>query len=133
MSMTTKVVRSIGTIETTLSYQIYRWFTTRWWFYPSWSMSINNSSSFYWWTQKYLKHCWKWLITMFITTVRRRVPLVYQELFMLPKYMSSTPVLLRLMLLDLKKIVNCFVDRCLSFCLSIYGFWLPFWYLLKYP
>ena len=74
------------------------------------------------------------LITGFVTRLTRRVPLVEQELLTLPEHLSSPPVFSGV------RVTRCFVDRCLSFCTcsfdhcvvcfsSIYGFWLPLWYL----
>jgi hypothetical protein len=68
-----------------------------------------------------------WLITGFVTRLTRRVSLVEQVF-------SGVHVTRSLVL------YVCFVDRCLSFCSfsfgrcvvcssSIYGFWLPLWYL----
>ena len=78
-----------------------------------------------------------WLITGFITRSTRRVPLVEQELLTLPVF-RGVRVTRSLVL------CVCFVDRCLSFCTfsfghcvvyssSIYGFWLPLWYLQTLP
>ena len=63
------------------------------------------------------------LITRFVTRLTRRVPLVEQELLPLTRSLCTY-----------------FVDSCLSICTfsfghcvfcssSIYGFWLPLWYL----
>ena len=57
-----------------------------------------------------------WLITGFIINVIRRVPDVDQELITLPEHLSSPQVLVRFVLLDHLFSVQCFVDRCLSFC-----------------
>jgi hypothetical protein len=68
------------------------------------------------------------------------VPLVKQELFTLPEHMSSTPVFSGVHITRSLVVCVCFVYRCLSFCTfsfghcvvcssSIYGFWLPLWYL----
>jgi hypothetical protein len=78
---------------------------------------------------------YSWLITVFVTRLTRRMSLVEQELFTIPE-LSGVRVTRSLAL------CVCFVDRCLSFCTfsfihcgfffcssSIYGFWLPFWYL----
>jgi len=70
------------------------------------------------------------------TGLTRRVPLVEQELLTLPEHMSSPPVFSGVCVT--RSLV--FVDRYLSFCTfsfgncvvcssSIYGFWLPLWYL----
>ena len=80
------------------------------------------------------------LNTGFMTRLTRRVPLVEQELPTLPGHLSSPPVFSRVCVTRSLVLYVCFVDRCLSFCTfsfghcvvcssSIYGFWLPFWYL----
>ena len=79
-----------------------------------------------------------WHITGFVTRLTRRVPLV--ELLTLSEHLSSPPVLSGVSVTRSSVLFVCFVDRCLSFCpfsfghcvisfSSIYGFWLPFWYL----
>jgi hypothetical protein len=66
--------------------------------------------------------------------------LVEQELPTLSEYLSSPPVFSGVHVTRFLVLCVCFVDRCLSFytfsigmCVgcssSIYGFWLPFWYL----
>jgi hypothetical protein len=80
------------------------------------------------------------LITGFVTRLTRRVPLVEQELLILPEHLSSPPVFSGVRVTRSLVLYVCFVDRCLSFCTfsfghcvvcssSIYGFWLPLWYL----
>jgi hypothetical protein len=80
------------------------------------------------------------LITGFVTRLTRRVPLVEQELLTLPEHLSSPPVFTRVRVTRSLVLYVCFVDRCLFFCTfsfghcvvyssSIYGFWLPIWYL----
>jgi hypothetical protein len=80
------------------------------------------------------------LITGFVTRLTRRVPLVEQELLTLPEHLSSPPVFSGVRVTRSSVLYACFVDRCLSFCTfsfghcvvcssSIYGFWLPLWYL----
>ena len=82
-----------------------------------------------------------WLITGFVTRLKRRVPLVEQEQLTLPEHMSSSLVYSGVRVT--RSLVLCvyFVDRCLSCCpfsfghcvvcpSLIYGFWLPLWYLL---
>ena len=77
-----------------------------------------------------------WLITGFVTSLTRPVPLVDQELPTLPKHLSSPPVFSGVRVTRSLVLYVCFVDRCLSFCTfffghwavcssSIYGFWLP--------
>jgi len=80
------------------------------------------------------------LITGFVTRLTRWLPLVEQELLTLPEHLSSPPIFSGVRVT--RSLVLCvyFVDRCLSFCpfsfghcvvcsSSIYGFWLPLWYL----
>ena len=79
----------------------------------------------------------KWRCFEFRLT--RRVSLVEQELLTLPEHPSSPLVFSGVRLTRSLVLCVCFVDRCLSFCLfsfghcvvcsSIYGFWLPLWYL----
>ena len=80
------------------------------------------------------------LITGFVTRLTRRVSLKEQELLTFPKHMSSPPVYSGVHVTRSLVLYGCFVDRCLSFCTfsfghcvvcssSIYGFWLPLWYL----
>jgi hypothetical protein len=75
-----------------------------------------------------------------VTRLTRRVPLVEQELLTLPEHLSSPPVFSGVRVTRSLVLYVCFVDRCLSFCTfsfghcvvcssSIYGFWLPLWYL----
>jgi hypothetical protein len=65
---------------------------------------------------------------------------VEQELPTLPEHLSSPPVFSGVHVTRSLVLYLCFVDRCLSFCTlsfghcvffssSIYGFWLPLWYL----
>jgi hypothetical protein len=79
------------------------------------------------------------LITGFVTRLTRRLPLMKQQLFTLPEHMCSPPVFSGVRVTRSLVFYVCFVDRCLSFCTfsfghcdvcpSIYGFWLPLWYL----
>jgi hypothetical protein len=79
------------------------------------------------------------LITGFVARLTRRVPLVEQELLTLREHLSSPPVFCGVRVTRSLVLYVCFVDRCLSFCTfsfghcvicsSIYGFWLPLWYL----
>ena len=66
--------------------------------------------------------------------------LVEQELLTLPEHLSSPPVFSGVRVTLWFYIYICLVDRCLSFCTfsfghcvvcstSIYGLWLPLWYL----
>ena len=63
-----------------------------------------------------------------------------QELLTLPEHLSSPPVFSGVRVARSLVLCACFVDHCLSFCTfsfghcvvcssSIYGFWLPLWYL----
>ena len=80
-----------------------------------------------------------WIITGFVSRLTRRVSLVEQELLTFPEHLSSPSVLSDVRVTRSLDLCICFVDRCLSFCLfsfghfvvcpSIYGFWLPRWYL----
>jgi hypothetical protein len=80
-----------------------------------------------------------WLITGFVTRLTRRLPLVEQGLLTLAEHLSSPPVFSEVRVTPSLVLYICFVDRCLSFCTcssghfvvcsSIYGFWLPLWYL----
>jgi hypothetical protein len=81
-----------------------------------------------------------WFITGLVTRLTRRVPLVEQELLILPEHLSSLPVFSGVRATRSLVLCVCFVDHCLSFCTfsfghgvvsfsSIYGFWLPLWYL----
>jgi hypothetical protein len=81
-----------------------------------------------------------WLITGFVTRLTPQVSLVEQELLTLLEHLSSPPVLSGVRVTRSLVLYVCFVDRCLSFCSfsfghcvvcssSIYGFWLPLWYL----
>ena len=76
----------------------------------------------------------------FRSRLTRWVPLVEQELLILPKHLRSPPVFSGVCVT--RSLVFCvyFIDRCLSFCTfscghcvvrssSIYGLWLPLWYL----
>ena len=81
----------------------------------------------------------KWLITGFVTRLTLRLSLVEQELLALPKHLSSPTDFIGVRVTRSLVLYVCFVDRCLSFCTfsfghcvvcsSIYGFWLPLWYL----
>jgi hypothetical protein len=80
------------------------------------------------------------VITTFVTRLTRRVSLVEQELPTLSKHLSSPPVFSGVRVSQSLVLYECFIDCCLSFCTlsfghcvfcssSIYGFWLPLWYL----
>jgi hypothetical protein len=70
----------------------------------------------------------------------RRVPLVEKDMPTLPEHLSSPPDFSGVLVMRSLVLYVCFVDRCLPFCTfsfghcvvcssSIYGFWLPLWYL----
>jgi hypothetical protein len=79
------------------------------------------------------------LVTEFVTRLTRRVSLAEQELLTLPEHLSSPPVFSGVRVIRSLALYVCYVDRCLFFCTfsfghcvvssSIYGFWLPLWYL----
>jgi hypothetical protein len=66
------------------------------------------------------------------------VPLVEQELHILPEHLSSPLVFSGIRVTRSLVLYVCFVDRCLFFCTlsfghcvvcsSMYGFWLRLWY-----
>jgi hypothetical protein len=80
------------------------------------------------------------LITEFVTRLTRWVPLVEQELLTLLEHLIPPPVFSAICVTRSLVIYVCFVNRYLSFCAfsfdhcvfcssSIYGLWLPLWYL----
>jgi hypothetical protein len=75
-----------------------------------------------------------------VTRLTRPVSLMDQELLTLPEHMSSPPVFSGVRVTRSLVLCVCFVDRFLFFCIfsfghcvvcssSIYGLWLPLWYL----
>jgi hypothetical protein len=93
-------------------------------------------------TSRFFPH--SWLITGFVTRLTRRVSLVGQELPTLPGHLSSPPVFSVVFVTQSLVLYVCFLDSCWSFCpfsfghcvvcsSSIYGFWLPLWYLQTLP
>ncbi len=52
----------------------------------------------------------------FVTRLTRRVPLVEQELLILPEHLSSPPVFSGVSVTRSLVLYVCFVDSCLSFC-----------------
>ena len=86
-----------------------------------------------------------WFITGLVTRLIQRGPLVKQErqeLFILPKHLSSPRFFVGLCVTGSLVLCVCVVDRCLFFspfsfghCVlfpsSIYGFWLPLWYFMQ--
>jgi hypothetical protein len=109
--------------------------------WPLWNICVSNDHGYVLLvvnTSRSFPH--SWLITEFVARLTRRVPLVEQELLTLPEHMSSPPVFSGVRVTRSLVLYVCFVDRCLSFCTfsfghcvvcssSIYGFWLPLWYL----
>ena len=75
-----------------------------------------------------------------ITRLTRRVSLVEQELLTFLEHLISPPAFSEVRLTRSLVLYVLFVDCCLSFaafscvvCSSIYGFWLPLWYLQTLP
>jgi len=58
---------------------------------------------------------------MFVTRLKRRVPLVRQELLTLPENQSPPPVFSGVRVTRSLFLCECFVDRCLSFCTFSFG------------
>ena len=61
------------------------------------------------------------IITGFVTRLTRRVPLVEQELVILPEHLSSPPLFSWVCVTRSLVLYVCFVDRCLSFCTFYFG------------
>jgi len=61
------------------------------------------------------------LITGFVTRLIRWVPLVEQELLILPEHLSSPPVFSGVHVTRSLALYVCFEDRCLSFCSFSFG------------
>ena len=89
---------------------------------------------------------YSWLITGFVTRLTRRVSPVEQELHILPKHLSSSPIFILVgscysiysfMCMSCRSVffIYFFLSFCpFSFCHCvvcplIYGFWLPLWFL----
>ena len=112
-----------------------------WLGWPLWNICVTNDHEYVTLvvsTSRSFPH--SWFITGFITRLARRMSLVEQELLTLPDHLSSPPVFSEVRVTRCLVLCVCFVDRCLSFCTfsfghcvvcssSIYGFWLPLWYL----
>ena len=112
-----------------------------WLGWPLWNICVTNDHGYVPLvvnTSRSFPH--SWLITGFVTRSTRRVVLVGQELLILLEHLSSSPVFSGVRVTRSLALCVCFVDRCLSFCTfsfghyvvccsSIYGFWLPLWYL----
>ena len=108
---------------------------------PLWNICVTNDQGYVPLvvnTSRSFPH--SWLITGFVTRLTRRVPLVEQELLTLPEHLSSSLVFSGVRVTRSLVLYVCFVDHWLSFCTfsfghcvvcssSIYGFWLPLWYL----
>jgi hypothetical protein len=112
-----------------------------WLGWPLWNICVTNDHGYVPLvlnTSRSYSH--SWLINWFVTRLTLWVPLVEQGLLTLPEHLSSPPVLSEISVTISLVLCVCFVDRCLSFCTfsfghcvvcssSIYGFWLPLWYL----
>ena len=81
-----------------------------------------------------------WLITGGLTSIIRWVSLVFHRLLTHLEHLSSPPLLEVFVVNNIWLSVNCFVDHCFFFLLSIitlcclvcpsnYGFLFPLWYL----
>ena len=81
-----------------------------------------------------------WSISNLQSTLSVKIPNLTPSLFTLPEHLSSPPVFIGVRVTRSLVLYVCFVDHCLSFCTfsfghcvvcssSIYGFWLPLWYL----
>jgi hypothetical protein len=112
-----------------------------WLGWPLWNICVTNDHGY---VTLVVSTSWpflhSWLITGFVTRLIRRVPLVGQELLTLPDHRRSPLVFSGVCCTRFLVLCACFVDLCLSFCnfslnhcvvcsSSIYGFWLPLWYL----
>ena len=116
-------------------------FSPPWLGWPLWNICLTNDHGYVplvLSTSRSFPH--SRLITGFVARLTRRVPLVEQELITLPEHLSSPPAFSGVRVTRSLVLYVCFVDRCLSFCTfsfghcvvcssSIYGFWLPLWYL----
>ena len=111
-----------------------------WLDWPLWNVCVRNDHGY---VPLVVNTCrsfpHSWLITVFVTRLTRWVPLVEQKLSTLPEHLSSPLVFSGVHVTQSLVLCVCFVDHCLSFCNfsfghcvvcpSIYGFWLPLWYL----
>ena len=70
------------------------------------------------------------LITGFVTRLTRQVPLVEQELLIIPKHLSSPPVFSGVRVTRSLVLCVCFVDCCLSFVLFLLA--IVLYVLLRY-
>jgi hypothetical protein len=86
-----------------------------------------------------------WFIIGVVTWVTRQMPLAEQELLTLPEYLGSFPVCSRacfalswvFCVVYCRSLLGLFIfffyfDHCVVRSSSIYGFWLPLWYLQTY-
>jgi hypothetical protein len=104
--------------------------------HKAWIIYLMMEYSLTFWMQKAKE--WS-CITGFVSRLTRQVPLVEQDLLTLLEHLSLPPVFSGVCVIRSLVLCVCFVDRCLSFCPfsfdhcvvcpSIYGFWLPLWYL----
>jgi hypothetical protein len=73
-----------------------------------------------------LKTLWSFphsrLITVCVTRLTRRVPLVESEQLTLPEHLSSLPVFSGVRVTRSLVLYVCVVDRCLSFCTFSFGY-----------
>jgi hypothetical protein len=107
-------------------------------YWPLWNICVTNDHGY---VPLVVNTSWpfphSWLFTGFVSKLTRQVSLVAQELLTLPKHLFSP---LWGSCFSILVLCICFVDSFLSFCLfyfghcvvchsSIYGFWLPLWYL----
>ena len=111
-----------------------------WLGWPLWNICASNDHGY---VPLVVKTSWSFphsrLITGFVTRLTRWVPVVEQEMLTFPEHMSSPPVFSGVRVTRSLTLYVCFVDCCLSCCTfsfghcvvcsSIYGFWLPLWYL----
>jgi hypothetical protein len=108
--------------------------------WPLWNICVTNDHGYVPLvinTSRSFPH--SWLITGFVTRLTRRMPLMEQKLPTLPEHLSSPQILSRVCVIRSLVLYVCFVDRCFPFCTfyfghcvvcsSIYGFWIPLWYL----
>jgi hypothetical protein len=110
----------------------------RWLGWPVWNICVTNDHGYVpldGYISRSFPH--SWFVIGFVTKLTRLVPLVERELPVLPQHLSSPRFLVELALLDLYLyvyvlwIVICpfSFGHCVVCSSSIYGFWLPLWYL----
>jgi hypothetical protein len=112
-----------------------------WLGWPLWNICVTNNHGYvplFVSTSRFFPR--SWLVIGFVTRLTRRVSLVEQQLLTRTEQLNSPPVFSGVRVTRSLVLYVCFVDRCLSFCafsyghcvvcsFSIYGFWLPIWYL----